>query len=201
MAYQLEGKLLEVCNCNVLCPCWIGEDPDNGTCDSVVAYQIDRGAIDGTNVSGLTLALVAYIPGNVLQGNWRVAVFVDDKASPEQQNALLNVWTGKLGGPVADLAKLVGEVVTVQRAPITFTVSEGEGTLKIGDVVDTIMSPYRGPTGNVTTLNESVFSTIPGSPAYVSKATRYRRSTTQYGLNDVDLQNSNAIQGTFRFVA
>jgi hypothetical protein len=37
MAYQLEGQLLEVCNCNVLCPCWIGEDPDNGTCLSMQA--------------------------------------------------------------------------------------------------------------------------------------------------------------------
>ncbi len=201
MAYQLEGKLLEVCNCNVLCPCWIGEDPDNGTCDTVVAYYIEQGTINGTNVSGLALALAAYIPGNILKGNWRVAVFVDDKATPQQQEALLDVWTGKLGGPVADLAKLVGEVVTVQRAPISFTVSEGEGTLKIGDVVDTIMSPYKGATGNITTLNESVFSTIPGSPAYVSKASRYRRNTSQYGLSDVNLQNSNAIQGTFRFVA
>jgi len=53
----------------------------------------------------------------------------------------------------------------------------------------------------VTTLNESVFSTIPGSPAYVSKASRYRRNTAQFGLRNVDLQNNNAIQGTFRFVA
>jgi hypothetical protein len=201
MAYKLEGKLLEVCNCNVLCPCWIGEDPDNGTCDTVVAYHIDQGTIDGTNVSGLTLALAAFIPGNILQGNWSVAVFVDDKSTQQQQEALLNVWTGKLGGPVADLAKLVGKVVTVQRAPITFTVSEGEGTLKIGDAVDAAMAPYKGATGNLTTLNESVFSTIPGSPAYVSKASKYRRNTKQYGLADVNLQNSNAIQGAFRFEA
>jgi len=201
MAYELEGKLLEVCDCKVLCPCWIGEDPDNGTCDTVVAYHIDRGTVDGTDVSGLSLALAAFLPGNILKGNWRVAVFIDDKATPQQQEALLNVWTGKLGGPVADLAKLVGEVVTVQRAQITFKVSEGEGTLKIGDVVDTTMSPYKGATGNLTTLNESVFSTIPGSPAYVSKATKYRRKTKQYGLADVDLQNSNAIQGAFLFQA
>jgi hypothetical protein len=201
MAYQLEGELLEVCNCNVLCPCWIGEDPDNGTCDTVLAYHIQKGSVDGTDVSGLTLALAAYVPGNILKGNWRVAVFVDDKATPQQQEALLNVWTGKLGGPLADLSKLVGEVVTVQRSPITFTVTGGEGTLKIGDAVETVMSPYKGPTGAVTTLNESVFSTIPGSPAYVSKASKYRRNTKQYGLADVNLQNSNAIQGTFRFVA
>jgi hypothetical protein len=201
MAYQLEGKLLEVCNCNVLCPCWIGEDPDNGTCDTVVAYHIERGTIDGSDVSGLTLALVAFIPGNILKGNWKVAVFVDDKASPKQQEALLNVWTGKLGGPVADLAKLVGEVVAVERAPITYTISGGEGTMKIGDVVDMAMAPYKGGTGNATTLNESIFSTIPGAPAYVSKATKYKRNTKKWGLADVNLQNSNAIQGEFRFQA
>jgi hypothetical protein len=201
MAYKLEGKLLEVCNCNVLCPCWIGEDPDNGTCDTVVSYHIDQGTIEGVDVSGLTLALAAFLPGNILKGNWRVAVFIDDQATPQQQEALLNVWTGKLGGPVADLAKLVGEVVTVQRAPITFKVSDGEGTLRIGDVVETTMAPYKGATGNLTTLNESVFSTIPGSPAYVSKASRYRRKSKQYGLADVDIQNSNAIQGAFLFQA
>jgi hypothetical protein len=103
MAYQLEGKLLEVCDCNVLCPCWIGENPDNGTCNTVVAYHIDKGVIEGTDVSGLTLALAAFIPENVLKGDWRVVVFVDDKATPQQQEALLNVWTGKLGVPVADL--------------------------------------------------------------------------------------------------
>jgi len=125
MAYQLEGKLLEVCDCDVLCPCWIGEDADNGTCDAVVAYHIDKGTVDGTDVSGLTLALLGHIPGNILQGNWRVGVVVDDKATPQQQEALLNVWTGKLGGPVADLAKLFGEVVTVQRAPTRLTFPVG----------------------------------------------------------------------------
>jgi hypothetical protein len=61
------------------------------------------------------------------------------------------------------------------------------------------MAPYKGGTGNITTLNESVFSTIPGAPAYVSKASKYRRNTKQYGLADVNIQNSNAIQGAFRF--
>src|ERR1700760_3175284 len=110
MAYQLEGKLLEVCDCNVLCPCWIGENPDNGTCDAVLAYHIEKGTIDGTDVSGLTLSLLGHIPVNVLAGNWRIAVFVDDKATPKQQEAILSAWTGKLGGPLADLSKLVGEV-------------------------------------------------------------------------------------------
>ena len=201
MAYHLEGKLLEVCDCNVLCPCWIGENADNSTCDAVVAYHIDKGTVDGTDVSGLSLALLVHIPGNILQGNWTVGLVVDDKATQQQQEAIVNVWSGKLAGPVADLAKLVGQVVTLQRAPITFAVQEGQGKLQIGDLVEAEMSPYRSPSGAVTTLNESIFSTIPGSPAYVSKASSYRRNTSQFGLNNVDLKNNNAIQGTFRFVA
>src|SRR5437660_8323053 len=81
MAYHLEGRLLEVCNCRVLCPCWIGEDPDNGTCDTIVAYHFDKGVIEGVDVKGMTVAIVAHIPGNILQGNWRVAIYLDDKAS------------------------------------------------------------------------------------------------------------------------
>jgi hypothetical protein len=198
MVYQLEGSILEVCNCNILCPCWVGEDPDNGTCDSVLAYHFDRGTIEGVDVSGLTLGLVAHIPGNVLKGNFRVAVVVDEKATPQQEEAILNAYTGKLGGPLADLSQLIGEVVAVERAPITFQVEEGKGTLKIGQSVEAEMEPYRGPSGQVTTLNESIFSTIPGSPAYVAKASRWRARHAALGF-DLDLKGHNAIQGAFRF--
>ena len=198
MAYTLEGSILEVCDCKVLCPCWIGEDPDNGTCDSVIAYHVDTGEIEGVDVSGLTMAMVAHIPGNVLNGNFRTMTFVDDRASIEQEQALLMAFAGKLGGPLEDLSKLVGEMVGVERAPITFDVQGGKGTLRIGTDAEAVMEPYRGPTGEVTTLNESIFSTIPGSPAYVAKASKYRVKNAAVGL-DIDLEDHNAIQGAFRF--
>ena len=96
--YELEGRLLEVCDCNVLCPCWIGEDPDNGTCDAIVAWAIDKGEIEGVDVSGRTVAMLGHIPGNILEGNWTAAVFVDDESTEEQQEAMLKVFTGQLGG-------------------------------------------------------------------------------------------------------
>ncbi|MCH8282609.1 MAG: DUF1326 domain-containing protein [Chloroflexi bacterium] len=198
MAYTLEGRILEVCDCNVLCPCWIGEDPDNGTCDSIIAYHIDQGTIEGVDVSGLTMAMLAHIPGNVLDGNFRAVAYLDDKASQQQIDALLAAFGGRLGGPLEDMAKLVGETVAVVSATITFSVEEGRGTLKIGDEAEVIMEPYRGPTGEITTLNESIFSTIPGSPAYVAKALRYRVKNAALGL-DIDLEGHNAIQGSFRF--
>ncbi len=201
MAYELEGTLLEVCNCNILCPCWVGEDPDNGTCDSVMAYHIDKGQVNGTDLSGRTIALMVHIPGNVLAGNWKALVYVDDGASDEQYQAILDVFTGKLGGPAADVASLVGEVLGAERAPITYEIKEGKGRIVVGDVADCEMEPYKGATGGTTTLNESIFSTIPGSPAWVAKASKYKRNTSALGLKDIDLEGHNAIQGTFRFAA
>ena len=198
MAYSLEGQLLEVCNCNILCPCWVGEDPDNGTCDSVMGWHFEKGDIDGVDVSGLTLAAQVHIPGNVLKGNWRAMIYVDDKATPQQEEAILNVYTGKLGGPVADLVQLIGEVVGVERAPITFDLEGVAGTIKIGQVAEAQLEPYKGPTGQVTTLNESIFSTVPGSPAYVGKATSYKSNNAKLGHN-IDLQGHNAISASFRF--
>ena len=205
MSYQLEGSLLEVCNCNILCLCWVGEDPDPGTCDAAQAWRIDRGTIDGIDVSGRVIALINHIPGNVLAGNWTVAFFVDDGATPEQQEALISVWTGKKGGPVADLAGLFGEVKAVERVPITFLVEGGKGTLRIGGgmtpIAEAELLPFQGATGTTTTLLDTVFSTIPGAPAYVGKASLFRRNSSQLGLKDLDLSGHNAIQGSFRFSA
>ena len=198
MSYRLEGSILEVCNCRVLCPCWIGEDPDQGTCDSVLAYHFDRGTVEGVDVSGLTLALIAHIPGNVLQGGFRVVVVMDDRATPEQEAAVLRAWRGDLGGPMKDLSRLIGEVLAVERAPIHFAVAQGKGTLRIGESVSADVEPYLGRSGEVTTLNGSVFSTIPGSPAYVAKATRWRAQDARLGW-DIDLKDHNAIQGSFKF--
>ncbi|MGK9166849.1 DUF1326 domain-containing protein [Inquilinus limosus] len=196
MGYYLKGDLLEVCDCKTLCPCWIGEDPDNGTCRSALAYRIEEGEVDGVDVSGLNFGVAVHIPGNVLSGNWRVIRYVDDRASPEQERALLDVFRGKLGGPLADLAALAGEEVAARRTPISFTVEQGKGTLRIGEHIQAEMEPYRGPTGEPTRLVESIFSTIPGSPAYVAKATRFRMEQPEIDV-DLDLSGHNAIQGHF----
>ncbi len=198
MSYHLEGRLLEVCNCNVLCPCWIGEDPDNGTCDTIVAWRIDKGAVDGVEVGGNTIAAVAHIPGNILAGHWRAAIFVDRNASAAQEQALLKVFTGQAGGPVADLAALIGEVVSVERAPIRFTVNEGKGELAIGTDYYAELEPYRGALGGLTTLTDTVFSTVPGAPVFVGKAPAYRSHNATLGIR-LDLSNHNALQSTFSF--
>jgi len=195
--YSLQGTLLEACSCNVLCPCWIGEDPDKGTCDAFVAYHFDKGEINGIDVSGLSMVNVCKIPGNVLTPkSWKVLVLVDERATDAQFQALQDAYFGKLGGPLADLAQLVGEVIAVERVPISHQVRGGGGTLKVGNLIDAEMEPYRGPDGGVTTLRDSIFSTIPGSPAYVAKATKHNVNIPTHKMV-WSFENRNAIQGDY----
>ncbi|GAB7543056.1 DUF1326 domain-containing protein [Cupriavidus sp. 8B] len=199
MAYDLEGQLLEVCTCKILCPCWVGEPPDgNGTCQSINSWHVDKGSIDGVDVSNLTIAGVNHIPGPVLEGDWKVIYFVDERATPAQHDAMVSVWTGKLGGPVKDLVSLYAAILAVEKAPILFQVTQGKGTLRIGNDFSAEMVPFQGATGGLTTLHDTAFSTIPGAPAYVSKALYYKATEPRLGIA-VDLQGHNAIQGKFHF--
>lgn len=199
MSYHLAGRLLEVCNCRVLCPCWIGEDPDFKTCDTIVAWHFDEGNVDGVDVAGRTLALLAHVPGNILQGNWTAAVYLDDGTSPQQEQALLGVYTGQKGGPVAELAKLVGKVVSVDKVPITFEVEGGNGTIKIGNVGYAELEPYKSASGATTTLTDTVFSTVPGAPVFVGKAKEYWSKNHAGMGKDIHIKGHNALQSTFVF--
>jgi hypothetical protein len=198
--YEIEGQILEACSCKTPCPCWIGEDPDGGYCDSFVAYHVERGTILSIDVSGLTLVKIVYIPGNVLAGNWRAVIYVDGKGTEAQQNALIKVFTGELGGALADLAHLVSEQLDTRIAPIDYHIKEAQGTIRIGEILSAEMAPYRSAEGKPTKLVDSIFSTIPGSPAYVAKASHHKVNLPEFDLV-WEYNGRNAIQGEFRFEA
>jgi len=195
--YSLEGTLLEACSCDVLCPCWIGEDPDRGDCHAFLSYQIESGRVEGVDVSGLTVVLAVYIPGNVLAGNWEVVVFVDDRGTQEQRDKLVAALGGQLGGPLADVAQLIGTVKGVEAVPISHTVRGGVGSVTIPGILESDMEPYRGADGSVTTLRDTVFSTVPGTPAWVSKAGRNHLTLDRYGMA-WEYEGRNAIQAEWK---
>ena len=125
---------------------------------------------------------------------------MDERATIRQEEAILSVYTGKQGGPVADIVKLIGDVVAVERAPITFSAEKGKGVLKMGQAVEASMVPYLSPKGEPTMVHNSVFSSIGGGPAYVGKAPVYKVTNQALGIN-VDLSDHSVLQGKFVFEA
>ena len=160
MAWSLEGTYFENCNCDAICPCtWSGlsEPATHDRCMVVLNYHIDRGTIDSVDVSGLTFAIVADTPPVMIDGNWRVGVLLDDKATAEQADRLGAVISGQKGGPPAMLAPLISEMLGVQTLPVTFTENGRRHGVKWGDAVSMeIEDFYAGPQQEPVKL-ENVF--------------------------------------------
>ena len=138
MPWNISGSYFETCSCDVVCPCTaslsLGATKDR--CNVVLVFNIKSGEVDGTDVSGLTVAAVADTPKVMTDGNWRLGVVIDEAATDEQAEKLGGVFSGALGGPMEALGPLVGENLGVERLPIEVSENGLKHAIKIGDAVD-----------------------------------------------------------------
>ena len=138
MAWSLKGSYVETCSCDLICPC--NASFDHGAtydyCRVTLVFSIRDGEIDGTDVSGLNVAAIADTPKVMTDGNWKLGVFVDERASDAQMEKLVGVFSGQMGGPMAGLAPLVGELLGVQKAPIEVVDDGLRHSVRVGYVID-----------------------------------------------------------------
>ena len=98
-SWKLEGDYFEGCNCDLTCPCTFTEDPDEGECYVTTAWHIQKGNYGNTILHGLDIVGMFNAPGNMLKGpKWKAALYIDEKASPEQNDALTRIYSGQAGG-------------------------------------------------------------------------------------------------------
>jgi hypothetical protein len=196
--YRLEGHEVEACDCASICPCVFGEEPEHGSCLGVLARHITRGEIDGVDVSGVTWLEVFQSPGHQLNGGTSKLVYIDLGASLDQVSALRDAFQGRFGGPLEELAKLTGDWLGFEQAEIVCDVEEGAGRVAVSGKLRAVMSPRRGPDDTPTTLRDAFFSTVPGSPAWVAKASELTVVVPEHGLHFV-FEGRSAIQSDFRY--
>ena len=138
MSWNLRGSYAETCSCELMCPCNLSFDhgATYDYCRATLAFSIREGQVDGTDVSGRRVVTIIDTPKVMTDGNWRLGMFVDEEATDEQFEKLGQVFGGQLGGPMAMLAPLVGEVVGVQRAAIEVTDDGLRHTVRVDDSID-----------------------------------------------------------------
>ena len=120
MSWNLKGSYVETCSCELMCPCNLSFDhgATYDFCRVTLVFNIREGEVEGTDIGGLKVAAIADTPKVMTEGNWRLGVFIDEQATDEQFDKLVQVFSGQLGGPMAALAPLVGEMLGVERAAI-----------------------------------------------------------------------------------
>jgi hypothetical protein len=138
VSWNLKGSYAETCSCELMCPCNFSFD--HGAtyeyCRATLVFNIRSGEVEGTDVSGLKVAAIFDAPKVMTDGNWRLGMFVDENATDEQLAKLTAVFGGQLGGPMAGLAPLVGEMLGVERASIEIVDDGLVHSVRIGDVID-----------------------------------------------------------------
>jgi hypothetical protein len=138
MAWNLTGSYVETCSCELMCPCNLSLDhgATYDFCRVTLVFNIREGQIEGTDIAGRKVVAIADTPKVMTDGNWRLGVFIDDQATDEQFNKLVQVFGGQLGGPMAALAPLIGEMLGVERAAIEVRDDGLRHSVRVGGAID-----------------------------------------------------------------
>jgi hypothetical protein len=120
MSWNLRGSYVETCSCELMCPCNLSFDhgATYDFCRASLVFDIREGVVEETDIAGCRVAVIIDTPKVMTDGNWRVGMFVGDEATDSQFEQLVRVFGGQLGGPMAGLAPLIGEMLGAERATI-----------------------------------------------------------------------------------
>ena len=196
--WKLEGDYFEACNCEVLCPCIFLGNPDKGECDVTVAWHIAKGHFNDTNLDELNVAGVFHTPGNMFTGpKWKAALYLDEKASKVQTDALGKIFSGQAGGFFGVIAGLIGELAGVRSVPIKFEVDGKRRSLNIPSAIDITIEGIEGADKNKeTTISNAPMLVAPGFPAVVAKSTK--NSYSDHGMR-WDNSGKNGMYSKFAY--
>ncbi|MCB1746660.1 MAG: DUF1326 domain-containing protein [Gammaproteobacteria bacterium] len=174
--WSLKGTYMETCNCDAACPCVFLSDPTQGDCTVVLGWHIEAGKLGGVSLDGLNVAMAVLSPGNMAKVKWKAALYIDETASAEQQQALTTIFGGQAGGHPAALASHVGEILGVSTAHIAFAREAKTMSMKVGDVASATIEEVSGQGGAPVTISGHPLAIAPGFPATLatSKQMEYK---------------------------
>ena len=170
MSWNVKGSYFEACNCEAACPCVFLSPPTEDDCTVLVGWHIEKGQFDDKHLDGLNVAMAVHSPGHMAEEKWRAALYLDDRASEDQAQALAGIFSGQAGGHPARLATHIGEVLGAGPASIEFE-DEGKRTsMKIAGVADVAIAAAIGQGDSEITVDKHPLAISPGFPAVVARS-------------------------------
>ena len=171
--WKASGDWFDVCKCNIPCPCEFAQTPSYGDCNAVLAYHINTGNYGETVLNELSVLALSSFEGNIWAGNTKISIafFFDEQANEEQREALQMIFSGKAGGFMAQIAKLIGDHRGIKFAPIKFQVADdlsywsAEIPGKIIARAEALTGPMTPPGKRVQTINPPGSEVGPGTVA------------------------------------
>ncbi len=170
MTWNVKGQYFEACNCEAACPCVFLSPPTEDECTALVGWHIEHGDFGGTSLDGLNVALAVLSPGHMAKVEWQAALYLDDRASEAQMQALGAIFSGQAGGHPARLAGHIGEVLGAGPASITFERNGRRTAMTIAGIADVAIVGIAGQGDGETTIAGHPLAVAPGAAAVVARS-------------------------------
>jgi len=170
--WDIDGTYFETCNCETACPCVFLSAPTTGDCTALIGWHISNGHFDDVNLRGLSVAMAVHSPGHMAEVPWQVALYVDSKGNKEQQDALIQIFSGQAGGHPERLASHVGEVLGVKSVEISYQEAGKSRSLSIPGIAEAEIEAIGGQGGGETSIAGHPLAVAPGYPVVVAKSKR-----------------------------
>jgi hypothetical protein len=192
--WNLTGTYFEACNCQAACPCVFLSPPTEGDCRALIAWHIDKGKFGDVALDGLNACLFVHSPGNMVEGKWKVALYLDQRASQAQNDGLAQIFSGQAGGPPGALTPLIAEVLGVKSTAIEYQAEGKRRSLRIPGVAEAEIEALPGEGGADVTVSGHPLAVAPGQAAVVAKSKK--ASYRDYGVR-LDVSGRNGFYSPF----
>jgi hypothetical protein len=174
------------------------QDPDKGFCNAVVAWHIEKGHFQQTQLDGLNAVAVFVAPGNMFTGpKMKAAFYLDEHANQKQNDALSKIFSGQSGGFFAAAANLIGEMVGIKSAPITFGMQGKRRWLRIPEYTELEIEALKGNDPNKESLvTNPSFTVAPGYDPVLARSTKH--TYKDFGF-EWDSSGKNGFYSRFKY--
>ena len=147
--WNLKGTVLIACNCDWGCPCNFNALPSKGHCEGGWTWHVAKGAVDSTELDGLTFSVFVKWPGAIHHGNGEGVIFIDERADAAQREAIAALVSGQFGGPWGILAWTWPTVHGPKPVPYELKLDGIHSHLKVGDSLVLESTPIKNPVTGV----------------------------------------------------
>ena len=168
--WNIKGNYFESCTCGFVCPCIFLKPPTEGYCEAFVAWNIEKGHMDDTDLSGLKVAAWLHAPGLLTEGGWKLALYIDENANETQKESIGKIYGGEVGGHPAVIASLVGEVMGVHSAAINIVYEEKRKVLEVKGVGHVKMNAMDGEDGGLVKVSNHPLAVSPANPVIIHES-------------------------------
>ena len=144
--YRVKAMSVEACSCAHGCNCQFGGTPNEGICEFVIGFDVKEGQFGQVDLAGMHAVVAAKYPGAIHDGRGHVALFVDERARPEQIQAFATILSGQMGGmPWEALAGTIEKFEGPIARPIELSIEGQRARIRIAGAVELDTTPLRNP--------------------------------------------------------